>query len=438
MPVKLIYRTWNKNRKLLIKLLSVSAATAIAIRFFYTDNFAAIRNDARVILNDEKLISVHMFTRHGARTPLHIIKGLEEAEYTSDLLEPYVKAKYKLKTLENEDFEDIISYYDHVNYKNKLKGGAGRGQLTKVGEKQMFDLGRRIREKYIDKLKFISPYYDTNQLYARSSHYKRTINSAKSFLAGLYCESHLDEPENPFIINVHKLHDDCLFPNALSCSYLAQMYQFIEKLDLYTSHLEYIENLNQLIDKLKNYGDNSNLTFTMFRDDMSARKVHNLPVPSHLEELFEKSDRYASIELTSSLRHNIKISCGRLLLLIKNSILETHKNDLNDIKNDYQKFRYFSAHDSSLNAILCAFDYMNDSNESWPPFAAHIEIELWKNLRENNEYFVRVYYCDKPVIMPGCRDQKCKLEKFLEILNQHAINDQVYSDLCSQSFVGSV
>lgn len=110
------------------------------------------------------------------------------------------------------------------------------------------------------------------------------------------------------------------------------MYQFIEKLDLYTSHLEYIENLNQLIDKLKNYGDNSNLTFTMFRDDMSARKVHNLPVPSHLEELFEKSDRYASIELTSSLRHNIKISCGRLLLLIKNSILETHKNDLNDIK----------------------------------------------------------------------------------------------------------
>lgn len=81
---------------------------------------------------------------------------------------------------------------------------------------------------------------------------------------------------------------------------------------------------------------------------------------------------------------------------------------------------------------------MNDSNESWPPFAAHIEIELWKNLRENNEYFVRVYYCDKPVIMPGCRDQKCKLEKFLEILNQHAINDQVYSDLCSQSFVGSV
>ncbi len=80
------------------------------------------------------------------------------------MLEPYVKAKYKLKTLDNQEFEDIISYYDHLNYNNKLKGGAGRGQLTKVGEKQMFELGRKIREKYVNKLNFISPYYDTNQL----------------------------------------------------------------------------------------------------------------------------------------------------------------------------------------------------------------------------------------------------------------------------------
>lgn len=74
--VKVAYKTWSRNRKLFIKLLSVSAATAIAIRFFYSDSFAAIRPDS--ILRNEKLISVHMFTRHGARTPLHLIKGLEE------------------------------------------------------------------------------------------------------------------------------------------------------------------------------------------------------------------------------------------------------------------------------------------------------------------------------------------------------------------------
>ena len=126
-PVKIMYRTWYRNKKLLFKLLSVSAATAITLRFFYSENFAdaSIRHD-RI---DDKLISVQMFSRHGARTPLHLIKGLDEAVYKSDLLEPYIHAKYKLKTLDNKEFEDIISYYDQRNFDYKLVGGAGRGQV---------------------------------------------------------------------------------------------------------------------------------------------------------------------------------------------------------------------------------------------------------------------------------------------------------------------
>lgn len=89
----------------------------------------------------------------------------------------------------------------------------------------------------------------------------------------MYCNTHLEVPEEPFVINVHKLHDDYLFPNALSCSYLAQMYTFIEKLELYSKHDEYIQNLNDLSRILKDYGDTKNLTFTSFRDDLAARKV---------------------------------------------------------------------------------------------------------------------------------------------------------------------
>lgn len=69
---------------------------------------------------------------------------------------------------------------------------------------------------------------------------------------------------------------DYLFPNALGCSYLAQLYTFFDKLDLYTNHKEFLANLNELNLMLEKYGDNQNTTFTVFRDDLSARHVKKL------------------------------------------------------------------------------------------------------------------------------------------------------------------
>lgn len=90
----------------------------------------------------------------------------------------------------------------------------------------------------------------------------------------MYCDSHLEVPPIPFVINVHKLDDDYIFPNALSCPYFAQMEKFIEKLELYSEHNDYLQNLNLLSQILETYSvENKNLSFTMFRDDLSARKV---------------------------------------------------------------------------------------------------------------------------------------------------------------------
>lgn len=53
------------------------------------------------------------------------------------------------------------------------------------------------------------------------------------------------------------------------------MYKFLEKLSLYTSHKEYMENLielNQVLTKL-NGPSNKSYSFTAFRDDMLARQV---------------------------------------------------------------------------------------------------------------------------------------------------------------------
>jgi hypothetical protein len=67
------------------------------------------------------------------------------------------------------------------------------------------------------------------------------------------------------------------------------------------------------------------------------------------------------------------------------------------LRKDFHKFRYYSAHDTSLNALLVAFDLINDKNHEWPPFGADLIIEIWKNNNQNDKksdsnYYVQVLY----------------------------------------------
>ncbi len=120
---------------------------------------------------------------------LEISLFILKATYKQSMTEPYVKAKYTLLTITDEPMIDKMSSKDQRNMDKKLKGGAGRGQLTKKGEKQGFELGRRAKRRYIEDLKFLSAEYNPKEIYARSSHYRRTILTAKSFLAGLFNKS---------------------------------------------------------------------------------------------------------------------------------------------------------------------------------------------------------------------------------------------------------
>lgn len=79
------------------------------------------------------------------------------------MLKPYVEARYNLVTLNGEKFTDGTSRNDIKNLNFLLKGGAGKGQLTTLGEKQMYRLGQQLKERYVNDLKFLSPTYDKNE-----------------------------------------------------------------------------------------------------------------------------------------------------------------------------------------------------------------------------------------------------------------------------------
>ena len=60
------------------------------------------------------------------------------------------------------------------------------GELTEVGMRQHYILGRELRNRYVGSLQLLSEKFNTSEIFARSTDYPRTIISAQSFLSGLY------------------------------------------------------------------------------------------------------------------------------------------------------------------------------------------------------------------------------------------------------------
>ena len=69
-------------------------------------------------------------------------------------------------------------------------------------------------------------------------------------------------------------------------------------------------------------------------DLICIKKVHGYPVPKDFEKLYEKSDRYAAMEMFAANDHDLKISCGQFLSLIKDNLLVSAKSD------KQQKYNY--------------------------------------------------------------------------------------------------
>ena len=62
------------------------------------------------------------------------------------------------------------------------------GQLTSVGMRQHWLIGYEFRRRYIVNERLIPPFYNSSNVYLRSTDYHRTIQSAESQLQGLFPE----------------------------------------------------------------------------------------------------------------------------------------------------------------------------------------------------------------------------------------------------------
>uniref|UniRef100_A0A2K6EEC4 acid phosphatase n=1 Tax=Propithecus coquereli TaxID=379532 RepID=A0A2K6EEC4_PROCO len=154
------------------------------------------------------------------------------------------------------------------------QGGMFAGQLTKVGMQQMFALGERLRKNYVENIPFLSPTFNPQEVFVRSTNIYRNLESTRCLLAGLFQR----QKEGPIIIHTDEASSEVLYPNYQNCWSLRQRTRGRRQ----TAHLQ--PGISEDLKKVKEgmgIDDADEVDFLMLLDNMAAEQEKTVPCGLH-------------------------------------------------------------------------------------------------------------------------------------------------------------
>ncbi|XP_061318170.1 lysosomal acid phosphatase [Pezoporus occidentalis] len=296
----------------------------------------------------------------------------------------------------------------------------GFGQLTQVGMRQQWELGRALRQRYRG---FLSLMYRRQEIFVRSTDYDRTLMSAEANLAGMY------PPEGAQIFNpniswqpipVHTVakSDERLLKFPLTpCPRYEQLQNETRHSAVYINKTKENWPFLQMVANETGIQDVSLEGVWSVYDTLFCEQVHKMDLPDWatpdvmtrlkqlkdfgFEFLFGIQDRVEKARLQGG------VLLGHIRKnLTKAADVSAHQ-DL--------KLLVYSAHDTTLVALQMALDVYNKIQ---PPYASCHLFELYQE--DDGNYSVEMFYRNEsgrepfPLTIPGCQ-HKCPLQRFLEL-----------------------
>uniref|UniRef100_A0A914IET3 Acid phosphatase n=1 Tax=Globodera rostochiensis TaxID=31243 RepID=A0A914IET3_GLORO len=354
----------------------------------------------------EKLCYVQIIWRHGDRAPL-------EKAYPEDL-------------------------NDENNWSR------GWGQLTIEGMKQMEELGQFLRERYVNA-NFLAGQFDKKATIIRSTDVDRALESAQSLLSGMFPpqsdRERFDTALNwePIAIHANRdvKNDPLLNPSGYPCA----RYKHLREVAVAQNDANLLEKYKALVAFVRPHlnipeGKLVKMIQLMKLRHITPEIIHNLPQPKWVLKKWDEYGNKTTLELIMEIRQKswvpnfngneeiMRLNAGFLL----NEMLgRLNKASSGNGKLDANKMALYSSHDSTLLGLLSVLNVKVPKNAlDLPPYAGCVIIDLYeeRQTRGAKNFFVQLFYRRnqslEPLIINGC-DEKCELNKFLQILEPKAI-----------------
>ncbi|XP_019483373.1 PREDICTED: lysophosphatidic acid phosphatase type 6 isoform X1 [Hipposideros armiger] len=333
-----------------------------------------------------ELKMVQVVFRHGARSPLKPLPQEEQqVEWNPRLLEvpPQTRLEYTVTDLTGGPKPH--SPFDSQYRKTVLKGGMFAGQLTNVGMWQMFALGERLRKSYVEDVPFLSPTFNPQEVFVRSTNIYRNLESTRCLLAGLFPHP----KEGPITIHTDDASSEVLYPNFQNCCSLRERTRGRRQ----AASLQ--PGISEDLKKVKEgmgIASSDEVDFVLLFDNMAAEQAHGLlscPTLKRFTQMIEQRAVDTVLYMQSEDRECLQMVVGPFLHILESNLLRAV--DPASPTGKTRKLYLYSAHDVTVMPLLMALGIFD---HKWPPFAVDVTLELYQH-QQSKEWFVQLYYHGK-------------------------------------------
>ena len=376
------------------------------------------------------MINAQVLTRHGARTTVFELPG----NGTNDDVEWTCTFRHFDSCDASPERRFRKTYLNEVEV---LKGNCAEGQLTSTGSKMHMELGEAFRERYVEKLNLEFP----NSVYVRATDVPRVFASVQSNLASMF-PSRTTTTMSPEIFTIDNDVDPLANPNQI-CPLGMKIGKDRLEDEVSVAFLESrSDDLSRILNKFNLSFDASNFDewqACSIPDQVYARKcsMNDSPLQNPNGVTYEDA-RFVFDTLAFLSYHELNTTQQRRFsagLLVKEMMNNIDRAISGEEKS--KRFFFFSAHDTTIYPLLNAFGAWTDQ-DTWPPFASHVELELWKrrNVSSNDreDYAVALSYNGRTMKFFDTCESPCPLSK-LDALVKDIIpsSRKAYDEECKLS-----